>query len=240
MAIDTEAQLADRRVKEWFLLEKAYREREAEEAARAHPERTIITLSRQFGAGGHTIATRLLAQLGQPWQVWDREIIEAVAESATLRKEMVEAMDERTQSWLAQGLRSLTGAPVVATATYRSHLGSVLFALSQQGRKIILGRGANFVLKDALNVRLVASLDFRVRTTMRREKVPHDFALKRVKDSDVERTAFTRSVFGREVDNPDGYDMVLHTDTLGFDPAVAAIIAAHGKMVSPAARIVED
>jgi cytidylate kinase len=82
------------------------------------------------------------------------------------------------------------------------------------------------VLPEALNVRLRASLEYRVRTTMQRENIPHEEALRQVQRVDRDRAIFTRSVFGHEVDDPNVYDMVLQVDTLGVDACVTAILAA--------------
>ncbi|MBI4552688.1 MAG: cytidylate kinase-like family protein [Candidatus Latescibacteria bacterium] len=226
-----EARLADRRVTEWFVGEKARREREYEErtaatASRVQTVRSVITISRQFGAGGHTVVQAVAERLGPQWQVWDKEIIEQLAHSAQVRTEMVEALDEQTQSWMGEMIHTLFKGYVLETMGYRRYLAQVLLALAQQGNKILLGRGANFVLRDALNVRLRASEECRAQVIMQRDSITHAEALKKIHQVDHDRAAFTRTVFNREVDNPSEYDMTLQTDTLGLDAAAAAIVAA--------------
>lgn len=220
------AREADRRVTEWFLRERARRSRREPAAGAPAKPKPVITLSRQYGAGGHTIAEKLLETLGAEWQVWDRQIIDQIAENAQIRREMVEALDERTQGWIDQFVKNVLGAQVMEIHGYRKHLVQVLLALGQQGHKILIGRGANFVLRNALNVRLHASVEYRAQAVMRLENIGHEEALRRIQRVDHERAEFTRSVFDRDIEDPTGYDMVIQTDTLGIEAAVAAIAAA--------------
>lgn len=227
MDIDITSRLADQRVTEWFLRERARSSRQQQEETSKPPAiHAVITISRQFGAGGHTIAGMLAQRLGYPWQVWDKEIIDAIAQHAEMRKEMVESLDEHTQSWIEQMVSNILTLQVMEPLGYRRHLSEVLLALAQQGHKIIVGRGANFVLKDALNVRLRASLEYRAQATMKREGISHAAAIKQIHQVDRDRAEFTRSVFDRDVDDPSNYDMTLQMDTLGFSAAVEAIVGA--------------
>lgn len=223
------AREADRRVSEWFLREQARRSGREPAAEPAKPM-SVITISRQFGAGGHTVAEKLVQALGADWEVWDREIIDQIAHSAETRKDMVEALDERTQSWMDQLARHMLGAHAMEPQGYRRHLVQVLLALGQQGRKIIVGRGANFVLRDALNVRLRAAVEFRTQAVMRLENIGHDEALKQIHRVDHDRAEFTRTLFERDIDDPAGYDLIVQTDNLGLDAAVAAIVGAARQM----------
>jgi len=224
MSVPNERQLADRRVTEWFRREQATREHELPELEPL--VQPVITISRQFGAGAVTVAERLAEILGKPWEVWEKTLIEAVATSAKVRTEMVETLDERAQSWMDEMLRRVFGREVMETATYRKHLAQTLLALAQQGNKIIVGRGANFVLDHALNVRLQASEQHRIKTTMAREGLDREAATKRLRSMDRSRAEFTMSVFGRDVNDPTAYDMVLNIETLGLEPSIQAIIAA--------------
>ena len=187
---------------------------------------TVLTISRQPGAGGHTVAKKVCDALGTGWKVWDREIIDALAESVNMRREMIEALDENVHSWLEQVVRDVFGVTTMETFAYRRHLAQVLLSIAHQGNAVIVGRGANSLLKHGLNVRLRASRDFRVRETMTGENLNREQAEKRVREIDKRRAEFTKSVFERDIDDIDAYDMILRTDVLGFDVAASAIVAA--------------
>lgn len=221
MSVTNEYQLADRRIKEWFLREKA--RREGHTHGRHLP--IAITISRQFGAGGHTVAEALARKLGEPWQTWDRSIIDRVADSAHVQHEMVEAIDEHARTWVEDVIRFAMGLGILEQATFRKHLALVLAALAQQGHIITIGRGANFVLPSALNIRLMADLEARAQTVMRLEQCSHAEALKKIHQVDKERADYTRKTFDRDIDDPCAYSMMLCTSDLGL-PAVVEGIAA--------------
>ncbi|HEY3412334.1 MAG TPA: cytidylate kinase-like family protein [Armatimonadota bacterium] len=214
-------ELADRRIREWFLREQAQRQ------SRSHTHRPgiphMITISRQYGAGGHTVAEALVTRLGKPWEIWDRSIIEKMAESANVQKEMVLALDEHARTWVDETIHFAMGLGVMEQATFRKHLALVLASLAQQGHIITIGRGANFILPEALNVRLMANLETRSKTIMQLEGIDHAHALKRIQQVDRERADYTRRCFDRDINDPTAYDMVLSTGKLGIETTVEAI-----------------
>lgn len=226
MRIAEDSRMADQRVREWFLFEKLRRSDAGGVPAGPARNRPLITLSREFGAGGHTVAERAAKELGSTWTLWDRELIDEIAKSAHVVSEMVSTLDEHTQSWADDIVLGIFGRAGLEIAGYRKHLSLVLLALAQQGRKIIVGRGANFLLPNALNVRLEATLGYRIEATMQREAIDHDEAARRVHAVDHDRADYTRRVFGRDVTDRRAYDMVIQVDQLGMDAAAAAICAA--------------
>ncbi|MCC6728970.1 MAG: cytidylate kinase-like family protein [Chthonomonadales bacterium] len=225
MRIGEEARLSDRRVAAWFATQRAQARKE--KAPRHKPEmQPVITISRQFSVGSMSIAQRLADSLGDGWDVWDKELIEAIASSAQVRSEMVEALEANALSWMDQMTRNLFNVPVLEAVTYRHHLALVLLALAQQGCKVIVGRGANFALPHALNVRLEAAREYRVRRTMAHESIGHDEALRQVERVEKDRHEFIANVFGRDAQDRSAYDMVIQVDRLGEEATAAAIVAA--------------
>ena len=224
--------IADRRVTEWFRREQARKEQERElPQPAAHG--SVITISRQYGCGGHVVAEELARRLGAPWEVWDKQLIEKIAQNAHVRADMVAAVDERGQGWMAEVIRRIFNMDALEALAYRRNLAEVLLAIAHQGSKIILGRGANFVLEDAFNIRLRAAEEFRAGEAMKGLGVNHEEALRKVRAIDAERTSFTRSVFGRDINDPDAYDLVMRTDSLGVEAVVDAIIAAYNRRYRP-------
>lgn len=224
MHITDDARLTDSRIKEWFLREKARSERKNQPCSQRVCR--VITISREYGAGGARIAVKICDRLGTNWQVWDKEIIDAVAESTQTRAQMVESLDEHAMSWLQELCRTILNSHVLETHAYYRHLAQVVLALAHQGNKIIIGRGANFLLPQALNIRLRAAMDFRIRNIMEFEHISHEEAERKIRHIDHERMEFTRQVFSHDIDDAAGYDMIIRTDNLGLDPTVSAIIAA--------------
>jgi len=226
MSTDRDPGLSDKRLTEYFLRQKAAKERAEGAPEQVQTVPPVVTLSRQFGAGGHTVAEALIKRLGKGWDLWDRHLIDAVAASAEVRSEMVSAIDEKMHDWVTQTVRNILGAGGLDALAYKRHLVQVLLALAHQGRKVIVGRGSNFVLPQALNVRLEAALEFRVRATMERLRMGHDEAMALVLRSDRERADFSHGVFDRDVEDRAAYDMVLQTDSLGYAATTEVIVAA--------------
>ncbi len=226
--------LVEQRINEWTVQQRIAREMERRDAQpKAIPERSIVTISRAYGAGGHSVAQLVADQLGGEWTIWDREIVDAVAENAKVRKEMVERFDEQTHSVIEQIVRYTTNGWTLAPDRYRQHLIEVLVSIAHAGKAVIVGRGANYVLKDAFKVRLIASQDYRVHMIEQREHQTHPDAVAKLRKTDHERADFIRATFGRDLENPNGYDMVLRMDNLDVETASAAIVAGLKQHMRP-------
>lgn len=227
------ADLVNFRVLQWETEEKERKERAA---SAAPPERRVITISRQYGAGGHSIAELIAKRLGPKWTIWDKEIVDEVSKSANVRAPLVAALDEHSKGRLAEILHQMSQRWELSPEEYYKHLVEVLLALSQQGNKVIIGRGANFVLRKAFRVRLCASERFRAWSIGQREGVTADQARLRIAQVEAERSRFVRSFFHRDVDDPSEYDLILNSvDRIGFEAAATAI-AATMEVISATAK----
>jgi cytidylate kinase-like protein len=215
--------IADRMVTEWVLRQRVRRQ---PAPTSLKPLPPVITLSRQTGSNTGEITEALRGILGEPWQVWDSALLDEVARRTGCRLQMLQAMDEKEQSQIELTMRSLLGAPIVEEFTYRHHLAQVMLALAQRGYAIIVGRGAAFILRDALKVRLRAAFSFRVESAAQVYGWSRGEAERRLRAADRERSEFIRTEFGRAIDAVDLYDMTLSTDTLGVQATAAAIAAA--------------
>ena len=229
-------ELVDRRVKEYEARQRIINKQMGSAPVGGTGRLVVITISRQFGAGGHSVTEILAKLLGDGWSVWDREIIDEIAKRADVTRRMVEVLDERRKHWLQQMGEHILGGKTLDAGGYKHYLVQVLLALAQQGRNIIIGRGANFVLKSALNVRLEASMEFRIRQTMVIMNVDRQRAEEMVYTEDRERAQFTRDLFDRDIEDRTAYDMILRTDCLGFETTAQVILtAARGLFGSEAA-----
>ena len=199
----------------------------------------IITISRQFGAGGSEVARRVAAELG--WRLVDNELIDRVAARAGLPAEEVARMEERAPGFVERLARALARSapelfprpaekvPEPEEATLVRVTESVVAEIAAEGRVVMVGRAASAVLRgehDALHVKLVAPVPFRIRTAAERlgndprevERILHE--------TDATRARYQRQHYGRDWDDPTGYHMVLNTERLGFDGATAAVVSA--------------
>jgi cytidylate kinase len=208
----------------------------------------VITVGRQFGAGGATVGRMLAERLHADFL--DSNIIDEVARRLQLPKEEVEAEDERPGSLLARLLVALGSAssepliPPEATAwtppnaapTFDTRKAVLMITqhviqeAARGGNVVIVGRGGAYILRDfpgALHVFLRASEAARVKTIMQRFNITsEDEARRRMKQADENWTAYIKQVYGHDRNHPAHYDMVLDTGRLGYDTAVEAILVA--------------
>jgi cytidylate kinase len=219
--IGEDSRLVDQRVTESLIRLRSIEELQKRERMRA--VLPVVTISRQMGAGGTEVAQKLLEILGEPWRIWDQQIIDAIANHAEVRKEIVQSLDEQAQNEIDTVVKSLLGVGGIEAPGYRRHLAEVLLTIARAGFAIVLGRGANFLLRRALNVRLKASMPVRIQRVMQKMNLSRQQAEHAVRESDKKREAFVRQMFGRDIDEEGVYDMVIYTDDLSPE-GVARII----------------
>lgn len=206
----------------------------------------VITIGRQFGAGGHTVAEMLARELHS--EILDSRIIDEAAHRLQLPKEEVEAEDEQPGSLLARILLALGSAstepliPPEATAwtppnaaptfdTRKAVLAitqHVIEEAARGGNVVIVGRGGAYILRDfpgALHVFLRAAESVRLKTIMARFNIAsEEEARRRLKQTDENWTSYIRQVYGHDRNLPSHYDMVLDTGRLGYEATVEAIL----------------
>ncbi|MCL5105547.1 MAG: cytidylate kinase-like family protein [Armatimonadetes bacterium] len=184
----------------------------------------VVTISRRMGSGARVIADKLAHDLG--WSLWDKELIEAIAQDADVSRRVVEAFDERTISEIELVARAFLGDQEMGGFIYARHLAHALAAISKLGCAIILGRGANFMLRDALNVRIDASDEVRIRNMMQFEGLTHEQAEHKIRRSDRDREHFLTSVYGKERVQHARFDLDICTDRWTPDDATEIIKTA--------------
>ncbi len=189
----------------------------------------MITISREYGAGGSDFARRLGARLG--WRVLDREIVADVAQRLRLDPRTVEAMDEHPPSLMQRISSSLMIAPIemplmVETADVLSPdaIADAAKASMKQASAnppvIIVGHGAQAMFHDRANtfhIRLVAPMESRVDRICARDGVSRTVAASEIRRMDQGRHAYVRRQFRVEIQDPLLYDMIANTGRLSID-----------------------
>jgi hypothetical protein len=194
----------------------------------ASPRRSIgpitITVSREAGARGKSVAVEIGRLLG--WPVYDREIMEKIAEKVRRPASHLEGVDERPANWLEECLTGLMTEYRVGATTYLKHLVGVVRGLGLLGHCVLVGRGANCILPPAttLRVRIVAKLSDRVKVTAERHASTDKEAARQVARIDHERNEFARANFHIDLATPDQYDLVLNTSRLSVAECARAVV----------------
>jgi len=203
----------------------------------------IVTVSRQIGAGGSAIASLVAHALG--FRLVDNELIDRVAQQAGLSRTYVANREERAPGFLERLIRVLSRStpemqsappdrlPEPEETSLVAATEKVVAELAAEGRVVLVGRAAPAVLsntRDALHVKIVAPIPFRIARIVEADGVDEREAERRLKESDANRARYHRHHYGRDWGDPANYHMVLNTGSLGLDGATALIVVRANAM----------
>jgi cytidylate kinase len=215
----------------------------------------LITLSRQFGAGGAAVGQLLTRRFAAEYL--DREVVFEAARRAGIPAAIADELDERSPGWvtrLGAAFRAAYPEVIVPDTAEAEMPGDedrfaaltreVIEEVAQRGNAIIVGRGGAFILRDrpgVLHVQLEASLEARVRycrmhvEELGGTELPDDAALARFCLSiDRARGAYLRRHFGVDWRDPAHYHLVLDTGRLGLETAAELVAMAAQRVAGEA------
>jgi cytidylate kinase len=202
----------------------------------------VVTIAREFGAGGSRVATMLAERLGA--EVIDRRLVAEVARRLGLTPDQVAANDEHvrgvvdrlvlTFAWFGETYGAGYGPPygdplADPQQAVRLLTEEVIRETARGDNAIIVGRGGAFVLADrpdVLHVFLRSAEPIRIREIMARFALAEEEARRRLHQTDADRAAYMRQHYGAEWRDPRHYDLVLDTGRLGYRRAAETILAA--------------
>jgi cytidylate kinase len=218
--------VAERAMRRWELGRQIERQRSAAE----HLPRLCITISREAGARGSTVARLVGQKLG--WTVYDQELLEYIAHEMHLRAGVLESLDEKAFHWSHDWLAALLEDQWQNQDAYIVHLTKVVLAIGLHGEAIIVGRGAACIMpRDrSLNLRIVAKDADRIAFLSQIERLTPQEAERYMRETDEQRKRFVRDYFHRNNDDVHEYDLVLDSSALGEECcADLAVGALRGK-----------
>ena len=194
-------------------------------------EHKIVTIGRQFGSGGHEIGNRLATRLDIP--LYDNNLVRMVAEKLDIREETAQAVDETT-------LNSFLAGYVIAPMEYSTYINAteyiqplseqvyelqceIIRKLAERGSCVIVGRCADFVLRDnpnLINVFIYADKEDRIKRIAQRYDLSERKAADRIKKIDRERKYYYESHTGLDWGSVQAHQMLLNASRLGMEKTV--------------------
>ena len=187
-------------------------------------EKKIITISREFGSGGRTIGRKVAEELGIPF--YDKELVEQIAMESGFAPKFVEEHGEHSPSgsffsyaFAPQGVPGIMNG--LSTADFLWNIQcNVILQLADKGPCVIVGRNADYILKDrqdALHIYVFADTPYRadriVRLYGESEKSPEQ----RLNEKDKRRRVNYQHYTGRTWGLAQNYDICLDTGVLGIE-----------------------
>lgn len=193
-------------------------------------EKFVITIARGYGSGGRTIGQMLSKKLGV--EFYDRDLIKLASEESGINEALFGQSDEKTKSMFGSKVyKGEVIPPDKKTFTSEENLfnyqAMIIKKLAEERSCIIVGRCADYVLKDNKNVvRVFVYADeenciknvAEVKGILDRKE-----AVKKISVIDKERAAYYKAHTGREWIDARNYDLCLNSGDLGFDKCVEII-----------------
>lgn len=193
----------------------------------------VITISRSAGSGGTTIGKLLAKHYGINF--YDKEILRLASDDSGINEALFARADERvkTTTLFKVSKRVYNGELIPpASGDFTSdrnlfnYQAKVLRELAAQESYVVIGRAADFVLRDLPNVFKIyvyADEGFCTEHEAERLCISKEDAASRIKKLDKERNEFHRFYTGRSRDDCRNYDLCLNTRVFGFEGCVEMI-----------------
>lgn len=188
----------------------------------------IITISREFGSGGRTIGRRAAEKLGIP--CYDGELIHKLASESGFAEDYVRETGEYASGGLwTPALSTRAFGPTNADYLWSLQC-KVIQELAQQGPCVIVGRCADYIVRDTadcLRVFVHTSMEFRARRIVEvygeREESPEQ----RLREKDKRRAAYHRFYTDMKWGHAQNYHLCLDSGELGIDRCADIIVSLY-------------
>lgn len=192
----------------------------------------IITIGREFGSGGHEIAERLSKQLN--YALYDREIIDEAAKKSGIHAKEIQRYDEKVMNSLlyslvlgnyCRGSENRSIEYPVAMRIEQAYF-STIISLAEKEPCIIVGRGADYILRENENrISFFITADEKIKIARIRDKygVKEAEAVKMIEKNDRNRSAYYKNITGKTWGMAESYDFCICSSYYGIDSTVEII-----------------
>ena len=195
----------------------------------------VLTISRQFGAGGITLGKMIADQLGYTFA--DTEIIQEIAKEANVSPQWVEAFEKEagtklsrvissmvSQKWIDRILKDERG--YLDEQIYLDYLVLIIAKMADEDNVVIIGRDSQYILNDhpdAYHILLVDEFENRVQFLVDRYDMTPRKATQVVTNEDKRRLNLYRKLGKVDFDNPNLYHLVLNMSRMDLDLAKSLV-----------------
>lgn len=195
----------------------------------------VITISRQFGAGGMTLGRIVAEKLG--YAFISDEIIKMVAQKARVSQDWVKMVEKEAGGRLQKFLSSLVPKSLVDRVLddergyideeiFLDLLGQIINQIAQEDDCVILGRGGQYILKSHANVfhvLLIADRDYRINFMSTKYNLTYTQAVQTVNAGERRRTNLYRKFNKSDYDRPEHYHLTLNMNRIDLNRAAGII-----------------
>ena len=198
--------------------------------------KSIITIGRQYGSGGHEIGQKLAKELGI--KCYDKELLDRAAKESGICQELFEHHDERpTNSFLyslVMDTYSMNGAASGYTEmplNYKVFLAqfNAIKQIAKEGPCVMIGRCADYALADfdnCFSVFFHADLQTRIRRIAKIYDLTDAKAKDRIIKTDKKRSSYYNYYTSKRWGDADSYDLCIDSGKMGVDGSVELVLNA--------------
>lgn len=193
----------------------------------------IITIARQFGSGGSDIAKSLAEELGIKF--YDKELISLAAKESGMSPEIFEKIDEQATNSLlyslsmglynfGNGFSAMGDLPVNDKLYIIQH--KMIKRLAAEGPCVILGRCADYILKDhknVVNIFINADMDYRKEHAIKYHHIDKKRAEQIINKADKTRANYYSFYSGQKWGQAQNYDLCINSGKMTKNDAVKLI-----------------
>ncbi len=196
-------------------------------------KKTVITISRETGSGGHSIGKLLAEKLG--YTFYDKEIVNQIAFEMGLDAETIvengENISDNTFINLVSGFVPLSRKKSIPIDSIQQSQSKLIKNIAKRGNCVIVGRNSDYILKDdpnAFHIFIHADLNHRVNRVAKREGIvgQEERISRELKVKDKSRNAYYQYYTDRPWGFVSNYNMVLDTGIFSEEQCCEIIINA--------------
>lgn len=199
-------------------------------------EKFVITIAREYGSGGKTIGKMLAEELKVPY--YDRELLKMASEESGINEALFAGADESFKgTTLFKAARGVyTGEVIppdredfVSNQNLFNFQAKVIRSLAERESCVIIGRCADFILKDmdhVLRIYVHAPYDVCVANAQKVHPTMSEEEVKRlINKTDKRRANYYTHFTGKNWKDADNYDLCLNSNDLSWEKCVALVKA---------------
>ena len=195
----------------------------------------VITIARGYGSGGRTIGKMLAEELGINF--YDRELLRLASDDSGINEELFAKADEKLKKSLLFKIarKAYKGELIppdrddfVSNDNLFNYQAKIIKELAEQESCVIVGRAADYILKDYDNVVKVfvhAPLEACINTLTEMTGSPRKDIIKQIETIDKRRAEYYKYYTGRNWEDVKNYDLCLNSSKLGFKKCVEIVKA---------------
>ena len=185
----------------------------------------VITISREYGSGGHELGVKLADKLGIPF--YDKELIGLISKEGNIEESILRANDEVVPDLDNYSMREIQPYYQIAMTEHIYKVQcDVIQSLADKGPCVIVGRCADAILSNSVNIFVYADIESRIKRIRSTEPdLSPESAMLHIRAVDKKRKAYHQYYSSKEWGVMTDYHLCLNSGLAGVDGCLDAAMA---------------